>query len=81
MTDLPTATLGQMIDALTALAATVGRDTPVVHADDDTDWLMDIDPADFIAPNRGPEGEIIIRAVGYHYKVGEPRGDAIGGVL
>ena len=72
---MTTATLGQILDALVKLAASEGMDAPVVFLDHDTGWLQDVDPADFIDPTRTVDGEIILRSVGYHNKVGEPQGD------
>ena len=74
---MTTATLGQIIDALTELAASEGRDKLVVLSDEDTSWILEIDPHDFIAPNKYDDGEIVLRSIGYYGRVGERRGDCL----
>lgn len=69
-------TLRQMIDALQKLAESERPETPVVFYDEDTTWLLPVDPDDFIAPNRAPDGRIILRSVGYHDSIGDKRGEA-----
>lgn len=70
-----TATLGQIIGKLTALAETESRETPVFLVDEDTGWFLEVDPGDFIAPNRTDDGAILLRSIGYHGLIGEARGE------
>lgn len=68
---MSTATVKQLIDRLSML----DPNALLVMHDEDTGWLMEIDPDDFIAPNRAPDDSIILRSVGYFHIVGETRGE------